>query len=75
MGLSQALQENFCRVADLLQLFYRPCGPKGEVWLYLESCPQRGMAGVGVRLGRVGELGEEGRRPRRDANRGLGTRV
>lgn len=56
VALSQTLQEDLCRVADFLQLFYGACGLKGEVWLHLESCPQRGMAGVGVGVGRVVSL-------------------
>lgn len=60
------LQENFCRAADFLQLFYGACGPKGEVGLHLESCLRRGMAGVEVRRvarlwsrrRKVGDLGE-----------------
>lgn len=67
-------QPNFakrtCRAADFLQLFYEACELKGEVWLHLASCPQRGMAGAGVR--RVAELqswrrkvGEPGHMPAR----------
>lgn len=61
VALSLDLQENFCRAADFLQLFCRAHGLKGEVWLHLESCPQRGMAGVGGEEGGcVAEREEEG---------------
>lgn len=46
---AQLCERTSAELLTFCSCFNGACGPKGEVWLHLESCPQRGMAGVGVR--------------------------
>lgn len=59
-GVLLDLQENFCRAADFLQLFYRPYGLKRGSWAaFRKLSTKRNGGGGGEESGWVAEQEEE----------------